>query len=156
MTCFSWKNRWSMLRKQGSSFRRNSIMERFDLPLSVPFTHRVCFTHDAFAAGNPMLREILAEGGGRRALVYLEEAVAEAWPALPQLITDYLSASCVQLHAIHILPGAEACKADDSLVRHVWDQIEKEKSIAIPTCSASAAGPFSMPWASVPLPPIGV
>jgi 3-dehydroquinate synthase len=102
-------------------------MERFDLPLSVPFTHRVCFTHDAFAAGNPMLREILAEGGGRRALVYLEEAVAEAWPTLPQLITDYLCASSVQLHAIHIMPGAEACKADDSLVRHVWDQIEKEK-----------------------------
>jgi len=102
-------------------------MERFDLPLSVPFTHRVCFTHDAFSAGNPMLREILAEGGGRRALVYLEEAVAEAWPALPQLITEYLAASSVTLHAIHVMPGAEACKADDRLVRHVWDQVEKEK-----------------------------
>ena len=102
-------------------------MERFDLPLSVPFTHRVCFTHDAFSAGNPLLREILAEGGGRRALVYLEEAVAEAWPTLPQLITDYLSASSVQLHSLHIMPGAEVCKADDSLVRHVWDQIEREK-----------------------------
>lgn len=102
-------------------------MDRHNLTLSVPFTHRVCFTHDAFAVSNPMLREILAEGGGRRALVYLEESVAAAWPTLVKDITTYMAQTDVSLCAIHVLLGGEACKAGDHLVRHVWDHIEKEK-----------------------------
>lgn len=102
-------------------------MERFDLALSVPFTHRVCFTHDAFSLENSLLRDLLRESGGRRVLVYVEDAVAQAWPALASSISRYLSDGSVELCAIHIKPGAEACKADDSLVRHVWDQVEKSK-----------------------------
>ncbi|MFM2170707.1 MAG: hypothetical protein RI957_936 [Verrucomicrobiota bacterium] len=102
-------------------------MERFDLALSVPFTHRVCFTHDAFATANPLLRDLLRESGGRRVLVYVEDAVARAWPALASSITGYISGCGVELCAIHIKPGAEVCKADDTLVRHVWDQVEKGK-----------------------------
>lgn len=102
-------------------------MERYNLSLSVPFTHRVCFTHDVFAVGNSLLQDILTEGGGRRALVYLEEAVAAAWPGLIDAITKYLAATNIELRALHVMPGAEVCKADDSLVRHVWDHIEKEK-----------------------------
>ena len=103
------------------------LMERYDLPLTVPFTHRICFTHDAFAVDNGLLREILAEGHGRRCLVYLEQSVADAWPRLPDAIQQYLSMADVELCALHIMPGAEACKADDRLVRHVWDQVEKAK-----------------------------
>jgi 3-dehydroquinate synthase len=102
-------------------------MERFDLPFSVPFTHRVCFTHDAFASHNPLLRDVLAEGGGRRALVYVEDAVATAWPALVSSIRSYMEQLSVELCGLHVKPGAEACKADDSLVRHVWDHVEKSK-----------------------------
>jgi 3-dehydroquinate synthase len=102
-------------------------MERYNLSLSVPFTHRVCFTHDVFAVGNSLLQEILTEGGGRRALVYLEEAVAASWPGLINAITSYLKATSIELRALHVMPGAEHCKADDHLVRHVWDHIEKEK-----------------------------
>lgn len=102
-------------------------MDRHNFSLSVPFTHRVCFTHDAFVVGNPLLGEILAEGGGRRALVYLEEAVASAWPTLVQDITTYMAQTDVSLCAVHVLLGGEACKAGDHLVRHVWDHIEKEK-----------------------------
>ncbi len=102
-------------------------MERFDLPFSVPFTHRVCFTHDAFASENPLLRDLLAEGGGRRALVYVEEAVASAWPELIPSIKSYLEPSSIELCGLHIRSGAEACKADETLLRHVWDQVEKSR-----------------------------
>ncbi len=102
-------------------------MERFDLSFSVPFTHRVCFTHDAFASNNPLLSDVLAEGGGRRVLVYVEEAVAAAWPGLVSSIRNYMAQSSIELCDLHVQVGAEACKADDSLVRHVWDQVEKCK-----------------------------
>ena len=99
-------------------------MERFDLPISVPFTHRVCFTRDAFAVGNPLVQDLLVEGGGRRALVYLERSVADAWPLLVAQITGYFAQSNIELCGIEIKDGGEAAKADDSLVRAVWDKIE--------------------------------
>lgn len=102
-------------------------MERFDFPITVPFTHRVCFTRDAFAVGNPLVQDLLVEGGGRRALVYLERSVADAWPMLVAQITGYFAQSNIELCSIQIKEGGEAAKADDALVRSVWDKIEKEK-----------------------------
>ncbi len=102
-------------------------MERYDLPLSVPFIHRVCFTRDAFAVDNSLLHDLLNEGGGRRVLVFLEAAVAEAWPLLATQIQSYFGAGDVTLCGIEITLGGEAAKADDRLVRSVWDKIEKEK-----------------------------
>ena len=102
-------------------------MERYDIPLSVPFVHRVCFTRDAFAVDNLLLRELLQEGGGRRVLVYLEAAVADAWPLLMEQIDAYFSDGLVKFCGTVVAVGGEAAKADDHLVRSVWDKIEKEK-----------------------------
>jgi 3-dehydroquinate synthase len=102
-------------------------MERIDLPFSIPATHRICFTHGAFTPDNALLRELLESGGGRRALVYLEEAVAEAWPELLELIQHYFSLSAITLQGVYVKIGAEVCKASDDLVKDVWEQIEKHK-----------------------------
>jgi 3-dehydroquinate synthase len=102
-------------------------MERIDLPFSIPATHRICFTHGAFAPSNPLVRDLLESGGGRRALVYLEDAVAEAWPQLRQAIELYFVGSTISLQAVRIETGAEVCKATDALVQQVWEQIEKQK-----------------------------
>lgn len=102
-------------------------MERIDLPFSIPATHRIGFTHGAFGASNSLLRELLESGGGRRALVYLEDAVADAWPALASSIQSYFSHSTIELQAVNVAEGAEACKASDALVRNVWEQVEKHK-----------------------------
>ena len=102
-------------------------MERFDLPFSIPATHRIGFTHGAFGASNSLLRELLESGGGRRALVYLEDAVADAWPELTSSIQQYFSHCIIELQAVNIAEGAEACKASDALVRNVWEQVEKHK-----------------------------
>lgn len=99
-------------------------MSRYDFQIPVAFKHRVVFTRDAFSTDNPELGKILAEGGGRRVIVFLEEAVAEAWPRLKQTIEAYFAAGDLDFRGVSILPGGEVSKADDSVVRRVWEEID--------------------------------
>ncbi len=100
-------------------------MERYDLPITIPATHRVCFTHQAFAAENALLRDLLHEGGGRRVLVFIERAVAVAWPKLVTDLRDYLATTAVELREIIVREGGEVAKRDDALVREVWQAVER-------------------------------
>ncbi len=99
-------------------------MPRHDFQIPVTFKHRIVFTRDAFSLQNPDVAEILIEGGGRRALVLLEHAVAEAWPKLEQEITAYFSRLDVELAAIHTLPGSERVKSGDSGIHEIWEKID--------------------------------
>jgi 3-dehydroquinate synthase len=90
----------------------------------VTFKHRVVFTRHAFATENPALAEILAEGGGRRALVLVETAVAGASTELLRQIREYFQHTAVTLADVATLPGGEAIKADDAMVRDVWARID--------------------------------
>jgi 3-dehydroquinate synthase len=99
-------------------------MSRHDFQIPVTFKHRVVFTRDAFSPENPELAEILREGGGRRALVLVEEAVAAAWPGLLAEIEACFGRLDVEFRGIRILPGGEPVKADDSWVRESWRLID--------------------------------
>ncbi len=99
-------------------------MSRHDFQIPVTFKHRVVFTRNAFAAENPELARILREGGGRRALVVVEEAVAAAWPHLAAEVGSYLGETEVEFRGIHVLPGGEPVKADDHWVRETWMRID--------------------------------
>jgi 3-dehydroquinate synthase len=99
-------------------------MSRHDFHIPVTFQHRVLFTRNAFGTDNPELASILHEGGGRRALVVLEEAVASAWPDLSAEIAAYLGRINLHCHGIQVLPGGESIKTDDLWVREVWKFIE--------------------------------
>lgn len=88
------------------------------------FKHRVLFTRGAFDAGNPAVRELLAEGGGRRVWAVVEEQVAAAWPSLCDDISGYLSTAQVAFSGLRVLPGGEEVKADDALVRRVWEDLD--------------------------------
>lgn len=99
-------------------------MPRYDFQIPVSFKHRVVFTRDAFAPGNDEVAEILSEGGGRRVIVFLEEAVAGAWPKLEAQIGNYFAAREFDFRGVVVLPGGEACKADDSVVRKVWAELD--------------------------------
>ena len=90
-------------------------MPRHDFQIPVTFKHRVCFTRDAFGAGNTLLDEILTEGGGRRVLVAVEESVAKAWPDLPRQIEKYFSDLGFDWRGLQVLPGGEAVKADEPI-----------------------------------------
>lgn len=98
-------------------------MPRHDFQIPVTFKHRVVFTRNAFLPDNPELASILREGGGRRALVVIEQAVAAAWPVLEQEITDCFRNLPVALTDIHLMPGGETVKADETWVRKTWERI---------------------------------
>ncbi|TAE73505.1 MAG: 3-dehydroquinate synthase [Verrucomicrobia bacterium] len=100
-------------------------MSRHDFQIPVSFKHRVCFTRGAFAAGNSLLSEILAEGGGRRVLVAVEESVARAWPELTRRVESYFADLGFDWRGLHVLPGGEAVKVDDLLVRRIWEAIDR-------------------------------
>lgn len=99
-------------------------MPRFDFDIPVTFRHRVLFTRGAFDPGNPDLAEILNEGSGRRVLVCMEENVARAHSGIAQRIQNYFSSLDFELKAVLTAPGGEAVKADDSLVRRIWREID--------------------------------
>jgi len=99
-------------------------MERHDFDIPVTFKHRVIFTRDAFSKGNPVLADVLAEGGGRRVLVFLEQAVAASWKGLGDEIHGYFGKLDFDLRGVRIFGGGEICKADDGLVREVWREID--------------------------------
>ena len=101
-----------------------ALMSRYDFQIPVTFKHRILFTRNAFAVGNPALAEVLAEGGGRRAMVFVEETVAAFWPELVNEIQDYFAALDLDFLGTTVLPGGESAKADEQLVREVWATID--------------------------------
>ncbi len=99
-------------------------MSRYDFQIPVTFKHRVVFTRNAFSLENPALAEILSEGGGRRALIFVEEMVAILWPELADEAQAYFADLALDFHGSIILPGGESVKADDQIVRKVWEEID--------------------------------
>ncbi|MBK1881129.1 3-dehydroquinate synthase [Luteolibacter pohnpeiensis] len=98
-------------------------MSRYDFQIPVTFKHRIVFTRDAFSKSNPILNEILEEGAGRRAMVFIEQAVADAWPSLEAEANQYFADSQVELKGVVVMPGGEPVKADDRLVREIWEKL---------------------------------
>jgi 3-dehydroquinate synthase len=100
-------------------------MSRYDFQIPVTFKHRIVFTRDAFSIENPALEKVLREGGGRRVVVFVEEAVAIAWPTLLDEVNDYFNALDFDFRGASLLPGGEPVKANDSLVKTVWQAIDQ-------------------------------
>ena len=101
-----------------------ALMSRYDFQIPVTFKHRIVFTRNAFSVGNPALAEVLSEGGGRRAMVFVEETVAAFWPDLVDQIQAYFGELDLDFLGTTVFPGGEAVKADDHLVREVWAAID--------------------------------
>jgi len=102
-------------------------MSRHDFKIPVLFKHRIVFTRNAFAPDNPHLAAILREGGGRRACAFIEDAVAAAWPGLADAVAAYFASLELEFCGTVVLPGGEAVKADDALVRRVWSVLEQAR-----------------------------
>jgi len=100
------------------------MMSRHDFQIPVVFKHRIVFTHDAFAADNATLAEILRNGGGLRAIAFLDDKVAAIWPGLVAAVQDYFEDLDIAFCGIVVMPGGEAAKADDALVRRVWQDLD--------------------------------
>lgn len=99
-------------------------MARYDFQIPVTFKHRIVFTRNGFSSENQALAEILSEGGGRRAMVFAEEAVISCWPDLVDEIQAYFSELDLDFLGTSVLPGGEPAKAGDALVQEVWAAID--------------------------------
>lgn len=88
--------------------------------------HRLVFGRDVFATGSRWVADVLREGGGRRVLVFLEQGVERVWPDLGSRIIAYFQGLEFDFRGLHLAPGGEAVKADDSLVRRVWEEIDRQ------------------------------
>nr|MCU0780149.1 3-dehydroquinate synthase [Akkermansiaceae bacterium] len=100
-------------------------MSRHDFEIPVVFHHRVLFTRRAFAPDNRAVAELLLAGGGRKAVVVIEDAVAAAWPELAADIAVYFGGLKVALSGTYRFPGGEEVKADDSLTGQLWQCIDR-------------------------------
>ncbi len=93
-------------------------MEPIEQQFEVRFCYAVHFTHDLFASGNPLLRDVLAADGEalpRRAVVVIDSGVTEHHPGLVSNVQQYCRehAPAIALHSAPvILPGGEAVKND--------------------------------------------
>jgi len=104
-----------------------ALMSRHNFEIPVVFTHRIVFTRNAFAPENPLLADILLEGGGRRACAFIEHAVAAAWPDLAAAVPAYFAGLAVDFCGSSVLTGGEAAKADEALVRQVWETLDNTR-----------------------------
>ena len=113
-----------MAHPRKDSYLCRALMSRHDFEIPVIFKHRIVFTRNAFAPDNAEVAEILRDGGGRRAIVFIEEAVASHWPDLTRTVERYFADLDVTYCGSSVLAGGEAVKADDSLVRHIWQALD--------------------------------
>lgn len=86
-------------------------MAEYDFEIPVTFRHRIRFTKDAFAEGNPVVADLLEAGRERKVLVFVETEIERLFPDLRGQITNYLAAvENVTLTEIVVMPGGEECK----------------------------------------------
>jgi 3-dehydroquinate synthase len=90
---------------------------RLDVPFSVPFVHRLRFTHDVWGADQDVLAEVLEPSGSARARVqfWVDQHVLEAQPQLRSRIRAFARrwASRVELAGrVQVVPGGEEIKND--------------------------------------------
>lgn len=103
-------------------------MTEHDYTISLDIKHRIRFTRDAFSPANRMLATLLESNGYAKVLVFLEQAVAVAFPKLAGEIEQYFASTPgLNFKGVRIEVGAEECKRNEKVLRRVWDGIEEEK-----------------------------
>lgn len=96
--------------------------------IQVGWQLRVFFTEDVFAPANPILKDALADGTSRKALVVLEDALAQSQPKLERQIEDYFSTHAKQLQLVRpplFAAGGEQSKNSITIVTDILSQIDR-------------------------------
>jgi 3-dehydroquinate synthase len=107
------------------------MVTSFERAISVQFTHRVFFTHSVFSLENRMLGEILTPatpGRAAKALLVIDEGVAQAFPKLAEQAGDWFSREGSPARLVCpplLLPGGEGAKMGGAVVDELYRQIER-------------------------------
>jgi 3-dehydroquinate synthase len=102
-----------------------AVIQRF---IQAGWQLRVFFTENVFAPDNLVLRDALADAGPRKALVVLEDSLAQAVPDLGPRIERYFAAHAPQVRLVHpplYACGGERAKNSTSLVSEIYSQIQR-------------------------------
>jgi 3-dehydroquinate synthase len=109
----------------GHSALAMSVIQR---QIQVSWQLRVFFAENVFAPENSVLRDALADGRQRKALVVLEDSLAQANPALETQIENYFSAHASQLRLVRpplFACGGENAKNSTNLVTEIYSQLQR-------------------------------
>ena len=99
--------------------------------ISFTFPHRIYFTRSIFSPDNPLLIQVLSPTPSKnkaKALVVLDEGVAQAFPTLPEQITAAFSVDGFPARLVApplLVPGGEAVKNDCVHVDDLHFEIER-------------------------------
>jgi len=101
-----------------------------DRSFHIPFTHRLCCTHDALDPANPVLADCIRDdtrGQPARMLAFVDTNVANALPDLPDRLRAYAEAHGVFELADRVQPvvGGEMCKNDRDAMYRVLNAINE-------------------------------
>jgi 3-dehydroquinate synthase len=102
-----------------------AVIQRF---IQAGWQLRVFFSENVFAPDNPVLRDALADFGPRKALVVLEDSLAQALPGLETQIAAYFEvhAGCARLVRPPVFAcGGERAKNSSGLVGDLYSQIQR-------------------------------
>jgi len=101
------------------------VIQRF---IQAGWQLRVFFSENVFAPDNLVLRNALADTGPRKALVILEDSLAQAMPGLERQIEMYFAAHA---HLVRLVRpplfacGGERAKNSSSLVSEIYSQLHR-------------------------------
>lgn len=109
--------------------RSTALDQRF----SLPFLHRVRFTHDVAALTNTTLADVFCDDAAaptRRAVLVMDSGLHAATPTLAQALVQYSEAhasSMPTLSEVLVVPGGEQSKCGMHTVEQVLALIERAK-----------------------------
>jgi 3-dehydroquinate synthase len=113
-----------MKRKKTGS-KRDCYRQRF----SVSYTYPVHFTHGLLDPKNPLLADTLRSGRDMercRVLVYVDDGLVRANPAVPGAIVSYLAGgngSCELVQYPEVVPGGERAKNGWNVVQNIMSTL---------------------------------
>ena len=112
---------------------------RMDRPFSADFVHRLRFTRDALDPANPALGEVFAEPAHadsghaprRRAIVFIDQGVANTHPNIEDRISEYLGAQArhgvrvPEVRGVESVAGGESAKNSSQVVEQVLSATDR-------------------------------
>ena len=97
---------------------------------SVPYDYPVAFTRGLFQPDNPLFADMLARREAEkrhRVMVYIDDGIARARPALIQQIRDYADAHADRMDLMDIVavPGGEKIKTELTWIEEIQDTVHR-------------------------------
>ena len=102
-----------------------SVIER---SIEVNWQLRVFFNENVFAPDNPVLKDVLAAAMPRKALVILEDSLAQVLPELERQIERYFSAHAASLNLVCpplLVCGSESAKNSPIIIGEIQSYIDR-------------------------------